>query len=224
MTSQNEPQDARPVEHDTVHLGREPEGVPVAEAATPRSPDGYAPTLSGAAVHEPAPSPAPHKLLRFGPGVPTHTAPEVAAAWHGEPPTAHARAKPRRRIRRYTLAGVVLLAVVAFLLWERFGAPLGIDSVVVASAPARVTCGGTEAVTATVRTNGWGGNISYHWARSDGTDSGLQKQYVPPGARQVRLPALWTVVGHGTFRATTTLWITTPDRRGIPATFDYSCR
>lgn len=223
MTSQNEPQDARPVEHDTVRLRREPEDLSASEAATPRFPDGYVPALS-TTVHEPAPSPAPDKLLRFGPGVPTHTAPEVAAAWHGEPATAPARMKPRRRLRRYTLAGVVLLAVLAFLLWERLGAPLGIDSVSVASAPARVTCGGTETVTATVRTNGWGGNISYHWARSDGTDSGPQKQYVRPGEHQVQLPERWTVVGHGTFRATTTLWITTPDRRGITATFDYSCR
>ncbi|MCZ4125523.1 hypothetical protein [Streptomyces sp. H39-S7] len=223
MTSQNEPQDARPVEHDTVRLSREPKRLWVEEDTTPQIPDGYRSALSGTA-HELSPSPVPDILLRFGPGVPTHTAPEVAAVWHGHPPTAPARTRPRRSLRRYTLAGVVLLAVLAFLLWERLGAPLGIDSVSVTSAPARVTCGGTEVVTATVRTNGWGGNISYHWVRSDGTDSGPQKQYVRPGEHQVQLPERWTVVGRGTFRGTTTLWITTPGRRGVAAIFDYSCQ
>ncbi|MEY9962869.1 hypothetical protein ABIA33_000895 [Streptacidiphilus sp. MAP12-16] len=184
-----------------------------------------APTLQPAQPSAQQPALPAEGLIRFGPGVPDPKTARTIAVWKGAGPgpAAAPEAKPGRRVGRYALAGVVLLAVVAFLLWQRFGPSLAVSSVSVAAAPASLGCDGTEVVTATLQTNGRSGTVHYRWVRSDGTDSGVLQQSVPAGLHQVSVPLRWTVQGKGTFQGTATVWITGPVAGSASASFSYSC-
>ncbi len=183
----------------------------------------------GAAPVDPRSAYARATLVRFGPGVPRPGTAAAVAAWHGTaaadrsaaPPAARAR---RRRAPSYLLAVLVLLAVVAFLLWQRMTPALAVDSVSVSAGPGTLACDSTEEVLATVRTNGGAGILRYHWRRSDGTDSGPLRQTVTPGRNQVRLPLRWTFRGHGTYRATASLSVEAPASLSSSVSFTYSCR
>ena len=179
-----------------------------------------------AGVTLPGPAGGPQELIRFGPGVPGAGTAQAAAVWHGTvrpaPPTGP---KPsRRRGPAYAVAVLVVLAVVAFLLWQRTGPALAVRSVAVAAAPGSLSCDATEDVVATVRTNGRAGTLRYHWHRSDGTDGGPQRQTLTAGQASVRLPLRWTFQGHGTYRATASLAVGGPGGRTASVSFTYSCR
>lgn len=177
----------------------------------------------------PGEQPEPESLIRFGPGVPDPKTARTMAVWKGEAPAgvpagAAGEGKPKRRtLGGLLLAGIVLLAVVAVLLWQHFGSSLSISSVTVRAATPALACDGTEQLTATVRTNGSSGTIHYRWVRSDGTNSGPLAQSVPSGTHEAQLPLRWTVQGQGNLQATATVEITAPGTRSASARFDYSC-
>ena len=249
MTPEDTPRDAvpsdgtfrlRPPQHhaappqpdtSTVHLGGQPGGgyeptqrvygapMPAYEA----TPTVFSPTPP------PGEQPEAESLIRFGPGVPDPKTARTMAVWQGQGPAGSAAAaapeekSKKRMLGGFLLAGIVLLAVVAFLLWQHFGSSLTVSSVAVKATPAALACDGTEQITATVRTNGSSGTIHYRWVRSDGTTSGTLSQTVPSGTHQVSLPLRWTVQGQGNLQGTATLQITDPGSRTASATFDYSC-
>jgi hypothetical protein len=171
-------------------------------------------------------------VLRFGPGV-TGRGSRVGsgtttAIWHGTLPGHDNRAavcgKRRSGLRRYTLAAVVLLAVVAFLLWQRLGPALSVESVAVRTDPRGPGCDGTADVVGVVRTNGRAGAIDYRWLRSDGTASGPLRERVTRGQREARLHLLWTFRGRGTHQARAELEITSPGAHTGSVRFPYDCR
>ncbi len=224
-----------PADGVTVRLHQAPEpaqswtAVPLAGDDSAERPALVSPDLATVRAPESGPADASGEvrqtLIRFGPGVPDPRTAHTAAVWHG---TAQPAAPPRARRRRasgYAFAAVALLAVLAFLLWERFGGPaLAVRSVSVSAAPGTLSCGGTEDVVATVRTNGKAGTLRYHWHRSDGTDSGPQRQTLTSGPTGVGLPLRWTFQGHGAYRATALLEIDSPGTRTASVSFGYSCR
>jgi len=166
--------------------------------------------------------------VRFGPGVPDPGTARTIAVWKGAVPGPQTPQQPAAQVRRrWTRALPLLLAVlvvVGYLLWQRSGPPLAVVSATVSATPAALPCGGTEQLTATVRTNGRSGTLHYHWLRSDGTDSGPLTQSLPAGAHQVQLPLRWTVQGHGDFHGTATLDVTAPGSATASADFSYACR
>ncbi|MDD9376160.1 hypothetical protein M8Z33_05655 [Streptomyces sp. ZAF1911] len=159
-------------------------------------------------------------VLRFGPGVtaalpvpfPLYTAPA-----------------PRRRSewRRYTLAAVVLIGVLCYLGWQRYGPALEVRDLVVSTGAADAKgpgCDGTADVVAVVRTNGRPGVLTYRWLRSDGTRSEQLRERVPSGRKEARLHLLWTFQGAGTYPAKAELELVSPVRRTAAAEFTYRCR
>ncbi|MFC1415361.1 hypothetical protein [Streptacidiphilus cavernicola] len=190
------------------------------------------PTVFSPPVPPPDELPEPENLIRFGPGVPDPKTARTMAVWQGQGPAgaaagtgagAGATKAKKRLLGGWLLAVLVLLAVLAFLLWQHFGTPLSITSVAVKATPAALACDGTEELTATVQTNGSSGTIHYHWVRSDGTDSGALTQTVPSGVHTVSLPLRWTVQGQGDLQATATVEITAPGAHSATAGFNYSC-
>jgi len=161
-------------------------------------------------------------LLRFGPGVPDPAAAQAAAVWHGATGAGSAPPRRRRRAAR-VLVALVLLAALAFLLWQRFGPALSVSSVAVTTSDGSVACGATRVVTGTVRTSGGAGTLRYHWVRNDGTDSGPLRQKVAAGHHTVRLPLRWSFRGHGVYRARATLSVDAPGTRTASVSFTYSC-
>lgn len=198
----------------------------------------------------PAPEPArPDRVegavLRFGPGVPTpppgtaalpHPAGRTAAGrTSGGAPTLVAPAppaagRPRRRGRRYVLPALVLLGVLAFLAWQRYGPRAAVldvavrtDGVVPARAVTGDGCGGTADVVAVVRIDGRPGTLTYRWLRSDGSTSGVLTERVRRGQREARLHLLWTFSGQGAYTARADLHMLTPSRHTAGTTFTYTC-
>ena len=183
------------------------------------------------------PTPAPgaeapaESLIRFGPGVPDPQTARTMAVWQGAGPAGAGTAAEsgagvrtrKRKLGGFVLAGIVLLLVVGYLLWNHFGTPLKISSVSVSASPAALACDATEVVTATVGTNGSPGTIHYRWVRSDGTTSGALTQTVPSGTHQVSLPLRWTVQGQGNLQGTATVEISDPGTHTASGTFNYSC-
>lgn len=157
-------------------------------------------------------------VLRFGPG--------VTAALPLPFPVAPPPRPPRRRgeWRRYTLAAVILLAVLAYLGWQRYGPALEVRDVAVTTGPEGPGCDATADVVAVVRTNGRPGVITYRWLRSDGTRSEQLTERVPSGRHEARLHLLWTFQGAGTYPAKAELQLVSPDRRTASAEFTYRCR
>ena len=176
-------------------------------------------------------------LLRFGPGVPAPPSGDgggggggtasATAVRHGTPPYAHPAAagagRRRPRLRRYALAAAVLLAVLAYLAWQRLGPDLAVEHVAVRTDPDGPGCDGTADVVGAVTTNGRAGTIRYRWLRSDGTSSGVLEEEVARGQRQARLHLLWTFRGEGVHRATARLEVTSPGRHTAGAAFTYRC-
>ncbi|QKW23670.1 hypothetical protein HUT16_35315 [Kitasatospora sp. NA04385] len=166
----------------------------------------------------PVPPPGPDGgLRRFGPGVP----PRAAAVWRGE----SAVEAPSRRWDRWLLLPLVLLlALLGYLLWDRYLRPVEVVGVTAAAPAAGPGCDGTAVVTGTLETDGGGGDVRYRWVRSDGTDSGPVVQHVAAGRRSTGVTLEWTFQGHGEFDATARLEVLEP-AGGRPAevAFRYSC-
>ncbi|MEV6569791.1 hypothetical protein [Streptomyces sp. NPDC051577] len=160
-------------------------------------------------------------VLRFGPGV-TAAVPAPFPVVVGT-----AVGAPRRRggrWRRYTLAAVVLAAVLAYLGWQRFGPAVEVRDVAVSTDPKGPSCDSAADVVALVRTNGRPGTLSYRWLRSDGTRSERLTERVPSGQREVSLHLLWTFQGAGTYPARAEIELVSPSRRTASVEFVYRCR
>ncbi|KPI10668.1 hypothetical protein OV450_3300 [Actinobacteria bacterium OV450] len=157
-------------------------------------------------------------VLRFGPGV-------TAALPAPFPVVAEPVVRRRRgEWRRYTLAAVVLLAVLAYLAWQRYGPALEVRGVTVAAAGAQGPgCDSTADVVAVVRTNGRAGTLTYRWIRSDGTRSEQLTERVPGGRKEARLHLLWTFQGRGTYAAEAKLQLVAPAQRTAATQFTYRC-
>ncbi|MFD5507566.1 hypothetical protein ACFWIB_07285 [Streptomyces sp. NPDC127051] len=158
-------------------------------------------------------------VLRFGPG--------VTAAMPAPFPVVAEPAPPRRRRgewRRYTLAAVILLVVLGYLAWQRYGPALEVRDVTVATAdPQGPGCDSTADVVAVVRTNGRPGTLTYRWVRSDGTQSEQLTERVPRGRKEARLHLLWTFQGRGTYGAEAKLQLVSPGQRTAATQFTYRC-
>ncbi|WP_433570499.1 hypothetical protein [Streptomyces sp. CA-251247] len=205
-----------------------PEPEPEPETATERA------TLVQRVRPDAEPDRVEGEVLRFGPGVTALARDRVAhnstaAVWHGgtlagRPEDGRPPEKPRRGgLRRYTLAGVVLLAVLAFLAWQRFGPGLAVQDVSVRTVTEGPGCDGTADVVGVVDTNGRPGTLTYRWARSDGTTSGLLTEKLTRGQERARLHLLWTFHGSGEYRARAELRIVSPSPRTADVRFAYSC-
>ncbi|MEU7551835.1 hypothetical protein AB0B01_05615 [Streptomyces sp. NPDC044571] len=158
-------------------------------------------------------------VLRFGPGV---TAAVPAPFPVTAPPAAQRRGSGGWR--RYGLAAVVLLAVLAYLGWQRYGPSLGVRDVAVSvTDPKGPACDATADVVALVRTNGRPGTLRYRWIRSDGTQSEELTERVPRGRKEARLHLLWTFHGTGTHDASAKLQVVSPGGRSAATQFTYRC-
>ncbi|MEZ0090762.1 hypothetical protein [Streptacidiphilus sp. EB129] len=235
-----EEQVREPGEQPTVRMPAEPEfdGLtattraelpPTLLSNTVAAPPGLASQAADAAVDlDPA---ALGTGIRFGPGVPDPRTARTVAVWRGAT-VGQAAAEPpqeRKRRRRPWLLLLLLLlallaAVAAWLLWRPFGPPIAVTSVSVNAAPATLSCGGVESLTATVHTNGRAGTLHYQWIRGDGTSSGPLTQEVTADMSQVELPLRWTVQGSGSFHGTAVLRLSSPTSAQAAAGFDYTCR
>ncbi|MFE9772114.1 hypothetical protein ACFYOV_10645 [Streptomyces sp. NPDC005931] len=159
-------------------------------------------------------------VLRFGPGV--RAALEHRS--HVTLPTVEPPASPARRgWRRHALPAVVLLAVLAFLAWQRYGPGPTVRQVSVAADPATVGCDGTADLVATVATDGRPGTLSYRWVRSDGTRSGVLEEKLARGRTQARLHLLWSFEGRGRYEARAELRILAPTDRTATVRLTYDC-
>ncbi|MFD9723471.1 hypothetical protein [Streptomyces sp. NPDC059072] len=167
-----------------------------------------------------APDRVEGSVLRFGPGV-------TAAMPAPFPVTVPAGPAPHRRgagLRRYALAAVVLLAVLAYLGWQRFGPALHVRTLAVTTDPKGPACDAAADVVAVVGTDGRPGTLAYRWVRSDGTQSEQLTERVPSGQRETRLHLLWTFQGRGSYPARAELRLLTPERRTAAVEFTYDCR
>ncbi|WP_329123772.1 hypothetical protein [Streptomyces sp. NBC_01353] len=205
----------------------------------PYDSDDYSATVLGSQWFErPADDVPPDRVegevLRFGPGVTAAVrrravdGPTTAQIWHGTLPgqdPGGAPPRPRGRgLGRYALAGVVLLAVLAFLAWQRIGPTVSVRGVAVAPPARPLGCDGTADVVAVVETDGRPGTVTYRWERSDGTTSGLLRERLARHQTQARLHLLWTFRGRGEHRATARLVIVSPSPGHTAETrFTYRC-
>ncbi|MGW3244036.1 hypothetical protein [Streptomyces sp. NPDC001070] len=203
-----------------------PATLPTARPQPTGTTDGPAPTVKAGPTVV-LPDRVDGEVMRFGPGVTPAAAARAdiaAAVWRGviTPPAPPA---PRRRGwgRRYALAAAVLVAVLLFLAWQRFGPGLQVKQVAVSAVPATPACDTTVDLVAVVTTNGRPGTISYRWLRNDGTTSDMLYEEVPRGRHEVRLHLLWTFRGHGTYTARAELRLTTPGHRPVTTGFTYDC-
>lgn len=164
-------------------------------------------------------------VQRYGPGVPPPPPASggAAAVWHGGG-TEPERKRPSRGaalLRRFGPAALVLLAALAYFLWQRVGSGVEITEVR-AYTEGAPECDGTAEIIGLVRTNGEPGTIDYQWVRSDGTTSELTER-LTRGQDEARLRMLWTFHGEGTVEATAELRITAPTAHTERVTFTYSC-
>lgn len=175
------------------------------------------------------------EVLRFGPGVTgsprSHTTHHTSTAvWRGARPDPthppHPVGQPQRRVRRlrrYALAATVLAAVLCYLVWQRYGASLTVESVSVRAASESIGCGGTADLVGLVGTDGRSGTLVYRWVRSDGTASGRLREKLARGQKQARLHLLWTFNGKGEYRASAELQLLSPSPHRAVGRFDYRC-
>ncbi|MFE0037998.1 hypothetical protein [Streptomyces sp. NPDC059018] len=126
-------------------------------------------------------------------------------------------------MRRYSLAALILLAVLLVLGWQRYGPGPTVRGVAVDTDPGGPGCDGTAVVTAVVRTDGRPGTLSYRWVRSDGTASEVLTERLARGQDTARLRLLWTFHGEGTLRARAELRLSSPSRHDASAEFLYAC-
>lgn len=160
-------------------------------------------------------------VLRFGPGVQGALA---HRSTQPPPPVPPPSPPGRHGARRYALPALVLLAVLAFLAWQRLGPALTVRGASVTAPSAAVDCDGTADLVGTVTTNGRPGTLTYRWTRSDGTSSGVLREEVTRGQEQVRLRLLWTFEGTGRYEARAELRILSPAGRTATAGLTYDCR
>ncbi|KOU57054.1 hypothetical protein ADK57_40085 [Streptomyces sp. MMG1533] len=159
-------------------------------------------------------------VLRFGPGVTAAVADRTHRTLPAVPPP---RVPPRRRLRRHALPALVLIAVIAFLAWQRLGPSVAVRTAAVTARPTVLGCDGTADIVALVDTNGRPGTLSYRWTRSDGTASGVLREVVVRGQRQARLHLLWTFQGKGHYTARAELRILSPGHRTVTTHLTYEC-
>ncbi|MFI9819716.1 hypothetical protein ACIHFC_04440 [Streptomyces sp. NPDC052013] len=160
-------------------------------------------------------------VLRFGPGV-------QGALAHRSHATLTAAAEParparRRSPRRHALPALVLIAVLAFLAWQRLGPGPAVRQVAVTADPATVRCDGTADLVATVTTDGRPGTLSYRWIRSDGTSSGVLREDVVRGQTRTRLHLLWTFEGKGRYEAHARFRLVSPAGPAAGTDLTYDC-
>ncbi|MFJ5831474.1 hypothetical protein [Streptomyces sp. NPDC093089] len=197
--------------------------------------DDYSATELGSHWFEgPTPDPVPDRVegevLRFGPGVTAVAArraqntPTAVEIWHGTLPGAPPPPAPRRRrLWRYALAALVLVAVLAFLAWREYGPRVAVRAVAVTAPDRPLGCDGTANVVGVVRTDGRPGTLTYHWERSDGTRSAPLRETLTRGQEEARLHLLWTFHGPGSHQAVARLVITSPTSHAAEGTFTYDC-
>ncbi|MEV6950606.1 hypothetical protein [Streptomyces sp. NPDC051183] len=169
---------------------------------------------------EVAPDRVEGSVLRFGPGV---TA-AMPAPFPVAVPAAVRRPRRGRGLRRYALAAVVLLAVLAYLGWRHYGPSIAVREVAVSTDPQGPACDSAADVVAVVRTNGRAGVLQYRWVRSDGTRSEPLTERVPRGRGEARLHLLWTFHGTGAYPARAELQLISPEPRTAAVEFTYRCR
>lgn len=191
-------------------------GPPAGTERTERF-EGTAPTARFDAPDGPAPDRVEGSVLRFGPGV-------TAALPAPFPPAPGPAPRRPREWRRYSLAAVVLIGVLCYLGWQRYGPALEVREVVVSTDAEGPGCDGTADVVAVVGTNGRPGVLTYRWLRSDGTRSEQLTERVPSGRQEARLHLLWTFQGAGTYAAKAELQLISPVRETAAAQFTYRCR
>ncbi|MEU2156135.1 hypothetical protein ABZ532_14160 [Streptomyces sp. NPDC019396] len=213
----------------------EPRDVSGAPGASAEPDDDYSATvLASHWIERPEPEPGPGSedltvpdrtegpVLRFGPGVTATT------VWHGTlpglPPAAPVRPVSRfAGLRRYTLAAVILVAVLCYLGWDRYGPGVSVRELSVSTPAGGPGCDGTSVITALVETNGRPGTVRYRWVRNDGTVSEELAERLARGQRQARLKLRWTFHGEGVFDARAEVRITSPVERSAATRFTYTC-
>ncbi|MFF4117536.1 hypothetical protein ACFY0P_29320 [Streptomyces sp. NPDC001714] len=160
-------------------------------------------------------------VLRFGPGV---TAAVAHRTVQSLPATSPAPAPSGRRLRKNALPTLLVVAVLVFLAWQRFGQAVAVTQVAVTARPTVLGCDGTADIVGLVTTNGRRGTLSYRWVRSDGTASGVLHEVMVRGERHARLHLRWTFQGPGHRAARAELRILSPGHRATAAHFSYDCR
>ncbi|MDI9884315.1 hypothetical protein QMZ92_07855 [Streptomyces sp. HNM0645] len=217
---------------------RTPPPSPDGEGHGPPSPEDYSATALAShwsELPDTPPDAVEGTVLRFGPGV-TAAARErydgdrTTVVWHtgtlpgaAPPPARGAGRSWASGLRRYALAAVILLAVLLFLGWQRFGPGPTVRGVAVDTDPGGPGCDGTAVVTAVVRTDGRPGALTYRWVRSDGTASEVLTERMARGQDRARLRLLWTFHGEGAYRARAELRLSSPSRHDASAEFLYTC-
>lgn len=159
-------------------------------------------------------------VLRFGPGVTAAFAHRTAQT----PPTASSPPAPAGgKLRRHALPALMVVAVLAFLAWQRFGQSLEATGMTVTARPTVLRCDNTADVVGLVTTNGRPGTLSYRWIRSDGTSSGVLHELMVRGQTHARLHLRWTYQGRGHRTAQAELRILAPAARAATTHFTYDC-
>ncbi|MER6915095.1 hypothetical protein ABT354_25750 [Streptomyces sp. NPDC000594] len=198
-----------------------------------RPPGAEHPTLvQGGDPDDAVPDRVEGEVRRFGPGVTVPTGPPQDAGttavgvWRDGPPPGeprHRRGGRLRGLRRYALAAVVLLTVLALLAWQRYGRSIEVEAVSARSGNGTLGCEQTASVVGTVATNGRPGTLVYRWIRSDGTSSGLLRERLGRGQERATLRMLWSFTGRGDHRARAELRIVSPSSHRGEARFVYRC-
>jgi len=129
-----------------------------------------------------------------------------------------------RAVRAALLTLMIVAGALAWLWWQR-GGPLSVTGVTVAPAtdPADA-CDVTVDVVGTIHTDGRGGVVTYQWLRNDGQTSEVLREIVPPGRDNAVVHLRWSLTGEGTYDATATLSVLTPDPTVGSTEFTYDCR
>ncbi|MFJ7153890.1 hypothetical protein ACIQUQ_03020 [Streptomyces sp. NPDC101118] len=235
-----EPEPAAEAEYSATVLGSHwfDGPVPDGHATTVREPrvpggtdgDGDGDVTVPVPVPEVVPDRVEGSVLRFGPGVTAgagQRSPGIGTTqvWHGGTLGGAPPPRPSRwaGLRRYTLAAVVLLAVLVYLGWQRYGPTVGVRSVAVQTAAEGPGCDSAADVVAVVRTDGRPGTLTYRWVRNDGSRSDVLEERVARGQREARLHLLWTFRGEGVYRARAELVLLTPEHRTAAGEFVYRC-
>jgi len=159
-------------------------------------------------------------VLRFGPGV---TAAVAHRTVQTLPATSSAPAPSGRRLRKNALPTLLVVALLVFLAWQRFGQSVAVTQVAVTARPTVLGCDGTADIVGLVTTNGRPGTLSYRWVRSDGTASDVLHEVMVRGERHARLHLRWTYQGPGHRAARAELHILSPGHRTTAAHFSYDC-